>query len=104
MPQLNQSEFDATYSDPMRRVPLDAEPPFDFWVYFDEIPEDEFQGHDCSECAVDYAYTSGCGNFQHVLLNSQTQNVFMVLVLNLGQQEVVGHRLLNLNDEYGISG
>ena len=87
----------------MHQAGPDSEPPFDFWPYFDQIPASHFRGHDCSEGTVDYAYTTDCGSYQHVLINSQTKNVFMVLVLDLHHSSVLGHRLLNLNDEYGIS-
>lgn len=42
------------------------------------------------------------GNCQHVLVNSEDKNVFMVLVLDLASRSVLGHRLLNLNQEYGL--
>ena len=100
---LSESDFSATFSYPMHRVPLEAEPPFDFWNYFDSIPAEHFCGHDCSSAEVDYAYTSDCDSYQHVLVNSESKNVFMVLVLDLRDNSVFGHRLLNLNEEYGIS-
>jgi len=38
MKRLSEAEFKATFSEPMTRAPADAEPPFDFWGYFDAIP------------------------------------------------------------------
>ncbi len=87
----------------MTRVTLDSEPPFDFWPYFDGIAPEDFDEHDCSDESVDYAYTTSCGKYQHVLVNSEHENVFMVLVLDLSRKRVVGHRLLNLGDEYGTA-
>lgn len=100
---LSQAELGATFTNPMHRVPVDAEPPFDFWDYFDCIPESHFEGHDCKDGAVDYAYNSVCGRYSHVLVNSSTKNVFMVLVLDLQTDRVHGHRILDLNAEYGIA-
>ena len=87
----------------MHRVPLGAEPPFDFWEYFDAIPTAEFQGHDCSEGIVYCVYDLSCGRYSHVLVNSKAKDVFMVLVLDLKNGVVFGHRVLNLNDKYGIA-
>jgi hypothetical protein len=40
--------------------------------------------------------------FQHVLVASQTPNVFLVLVVDLRQREVRGHHLLDLRKLYGL--
>jgi hypothetical protein len=40
----------------MARVESDESPPFGFWDYFDRIPVADFQGHDCSDCQVEYVW------------------------------------------------
>jgi hypothetical protein len=102
MKNLTDTEFKDTFAAPMARVGDDEEPPFDFWGYFSEIPEKDFAGNDCSAGQVDYAWTDFCGNYQHVLINSEDRNVFMVIVLDLAAGSVHGHRLLDLNREYGL--
>ena len=102
MKQLTESEFLATFAAPMQHVSIDTAPPFDFWSYFEAIPEADFKGHDCSDGFVDHAWTDATGKFQHVLVRSEEKNAFMVLVLDLSNQSVYGHRFLNLNEEYGI--
>ena len=79
------------------------EPPFDFWPYFDSIPAADFEGHDCSAGAVTYVYRHPSGRFEHVLVDSEDRNVFMVLVLDRDAQTVVGHRLLDLPRLYGLA-
>ena len=86
----------------MKQLPSHAETPFPFWPYFDAIPSVDFEGHDCSEGAVTYVYEHPNGNYQHVLVNSEDKNVFMILVLDLTSRSVLGHRLLDLNQEYGL--
>ena len=41
------------------------------------------------------------GAFEHVLVNSEDRNTFMVLVLDREARVVHGHRLLDLDCEYG---
>jgi hypothetical protein len=41
-------------------------------------------------------------HFQHVLVNSEDKNLFMILVLDIANRKVLGHRLLELNLEYGL--
>jgi hypothetical protein len=102
MPLLTRDEYLATCGQPMARVQEDESPPLDFWNYFDGIPKTDFAGHDCSEGRVDYAWVEPNGRFQHVLVKSENKNVFMVLVLDCPARTVYGHRLLDLNSEYGL--
>lgn len=87
----------------MRRLALDASPPFEFWDYFEAIPLCEFEGHDCSAADVTYVWEDSTGRYQFVHVNSEDKNVFMVLVLDLIGRTVFGHRLLDLNREYGLN-
>jgi hypothetical protein len=102
MKYLNEVEFKETFADPMQQVEKNAEPPFDFWDYFDHIPKEHFEDHDCSSGRVTYAWTDARRRYQHVLIDSEDKNVFMVLVLDLESSSVYGHRLLDLNKEYGL--
>lgn len=86
----------------MKQLGPEAAPPFDFWSYFQTIPARDFEGHDCSAGAVTYVWEHPNGIFQHVLVNSEDKNVFIVLVLEIPTQRVVGHILLDLNREYGL--
>jgi hypothetical protein len=86
----------------MKRVAQDEEPPFDFWSYFEQIPSADFAGHDCSSGRVTYVYRDPSGRFEHVLVDSETRDVFMVLVLDRERHTVFGHRLLDLPALYGL--
>jgi hypothetical protein len=103
MKLLSQLQYQETLDGPMTRVGGDDAPPFDFWPYFEAIPPSDFEGHDCTEGAVSWAWNNASGTFQHVLVSSEDKNVFMVLVLDLRARGVWGHRLLDLNREYGLS-
>jgi hypothetical protein len=102
MKLLSETEYLATMAEPMKPLPADAVPPFDFWDYFEAIPSADFEGHDCSAGMVDHAWQHPIRLIQHVLVTSEDKNVFMVLVLDLASQKVLGHRLLDLNREYEI--
>ena len=95
--KLSKSEFKSTAATPMRRLGADAEPPIDFWPYFESIPAADFEGHDCGEGSVTYVWEHPQQYFQHVLINTQDPNVFMALVLDLRQKTIMGHHLMDLN-------
>lgn len=100
--RLTEAEFKVTSGEPMRRVAPDEGPAFDFWPYFEAIPEEDFQGFDCSAGRVSWVWEHPEGLYQHVLVDSEDRDVFMVLVLDLRGQSIVGHRLLDLPREYGL--
>lgn len=102
MPRLSKEEYLSLFGKPMTPAEPGEEPPFDFWTYFDEIPEADFEGHNFSEGEVENVYREPTGRFEHVIVKSETHNVLMVLILDRQKLEVVGHRLLDLNEEYGI--
>ena len=102
MKRLSEAEFLATTTERMDRVGGEASRPFDFWPYFDAIPAEDFDGFDCSAGEVSSVYRSSNGRYEHVLVNSDDKDVFMVLVLDLNSQRVVGHYLLNLPVVYSL--
>lgn len=102
MKKLSEAEYLATLAEPMKRLSSDSAAPFDVWDYFDAIPQSDFEHHDCSAGSVTYVWEHPTGSFQHVLVDSEDKNVFMVLVLDIASHTVLGHRLVDLNREYGL--
>jgi hypothetical protein len=103
MKQLSEAEYLATMAEPMKRLSADGGAPVDFWLYFDCSPAADFEQHDCSAGSVTYVWEHPAGRYQHVLVDCEDKNVFMVLVLDVHSREVLGHRLLDLNREYGLT-
>jgi len=103
MKQLSEAEYLATMAEPMKRLASEAGAPFEFRDYFDAIPQPDFEGHDCSSGSVTYVWEHPTCSYQHVLVDSEDKNVFMVLVLDIVARDVLGHRLLDLNREYGLT-
>jgi len=99
---LSDTEFRETFREPIRRISSAVAPPFEFWNYFEHLREADFRGHECIDETVTYVYESGGGKYQHVLVNTDAPNTFMVLVLDLVKQEVYGHCLLDLGHEYDL--
>ena len=103
MNRLDEAAFKTTFGASMQRVSGDEGIPFDFWPYFDQIPEADFEGFECTEGRVDWVWRTDDGLFEHVLINTREDaDVFMVLVLDRQARAVFGHRILNLKNEYGI--
>ncbi len=103
MPRITDDEWPRFFAEPMQRLSQEDGAPFDFWRYVDEIPKGDFNGYDCSGGSVEYVYRHPEGRLEHVLISSNDRNVFMVIVLDRATRSVVGHRLLNLRELYGLS-
>jgi hypothetical protein len=103
MALISEDQWDSLFEEPIRQLGAEDEPPFDFWPYVEAIPPEDFQGYDCSEGRVDYAYRHPAGRLEHVLINSDNKDVFMVIVLDPANKTVIGHRLLDLPDLYGLN-
>jgi hypothetical protein len=103
MRRLTEDEFKATAAPEKERVGLDEEPPFDFWAYFELIPPEDFGEHDFSEGRVSYAWNMRGTGYQHVLVQCETPDVYLVLVLDVPARSVVGHHVLDLNRIYGLT-
>lgn len=97
--KLTEAQFKSTMGSPMRRLGAEDQPPLDFWPYVEKIPAEDFEGHDCSEGIVTYAWENPDATYQHVLINSQQQGISMVIVLDLKAKKVYGHHLLDLHRE-----
>ncbi|XVU23970.1 hypothetical protein ACQPZJ_43165 [Actinoplanes sp. CA-054009] len=99
---LTEAEFKATTAPEPERVGVDEPPPFDFWEYFEAIPAEDFREHDFSAGRVSNAWTMRGTGYQHVLVECERPNVFLVLVLDVPARVVTGHHLLDLNRLYGL--
>ena len=103
MPLLDEGAYRKTFGKKMVRVGSDGNAPFPFWSYVDQIPKEDFRGYDCSEGSVQWVWRSDDARFEHILIDTkEDKDVFMVIVLDVTNREVVGHRLMDFKREYGL--
>lgn len=100
---LDVAEFEATLSEPMRDVAATATNVIDIWPYVAAIPVNELFGAKVVNGYVEHVYRNGNDTFDHVVVVTQTQNVFVVVVVDLTRDRILGHHLLDLNQQYGLS-
>jgi hypothetical protein len=68
--------------------------------YLAAIPIADLRGH-IAENWAEHVYRSNNGRYDHVLFPTEDKNIFLVVVVDLLGENVLGHYLLNLNAEYG---
>ena len=99
---LDATEFEATFAAPMRDVLTTATNVLDIWPYVAAIPTAELFGNIIVNGCVEHVYRNGKDTFDHVLVVTGTKNVFLAIVVDLVRNTIFGHRLLDLNVEYGL--
>jgi hypothetical protein len=99
---LSESEFKATFVPRMRDVTKIAMDVLDIWPYVDAVPQDELEGHLIFERFIEKVYRSGNDRFDHVQVMTKSPNVYLIVVVDLQFDCFYGHRLLDLNKEYGL--
>ena len=100
---LDATEFKATFAAPMRDVLAITTNVIDIWPYVAAIPANELLGHTIVDGCVEHVYRNGNDTFDHVLVVTKTKNAFLTVVVDLVRDTIFGHRLLDLNHEYGLA-
>ncbi|NML04745.1 hypothetical protein [Sphingomonas sp. G-3-2-10] len=99
---LSDEAFRACFSEPMRDVTAEAEAIVDIWPYAAAIDLDALGVPHLND--VNYVYRDGSGRFDQVLIGTGRFNAMLVIVIDRWARAIAGHRLLDLNAEYGVSG
>jgi len=101
---LTEAEFMGTFSEPMKNVAgEESEPIVDIWPYAEEVFAQELPEISADDAEVSYVYLSGDGKYHHVGIWYGGPNVYLVVVVNLKEASIYGHRILNLKEEYGLA-
>ncbi len=100
---LTEDEFLGTFSAPMRNVTgEESSAVIDIWPYVEEVFAQELSEASVDDADVNYVYLSGDGKYHHIGIWYGNPNTYLVVVVNLEDVSIYGHRILNLNEEYGL--
>ena len=102
--QLTDTEFRNTFSDKMTDVTEIAEPVMDIWHYVDELVKQNIvDNYIYDNNIVEKVYRNDTATFDHILLPTDNQNIFITLVVDLTNKNIIGHIKLDLNKRYGLT-
>lgn len=105
---LTEAEYKATFCDPMvdikgREDVVDDEGVLDLEPYLLAAEAGIAPLELLSDAPPAAVYRSADGRFDHVLYPCNRSNVYLVVVVALGDDRVFGHYVLDLEREYGPS-
>ena len=100
--ELTPEEFILTMSEEMEDVTETAEPVVDITPYVAElIAENLILPNTLEEELIEIIYRNEEETFDHVLLPTDDEEVFIALVIDLENERIVGHYRMDLNEEPG---
>jgi hypothetical protein len=101
---LPKTIFKATTEGKMSDVTQQPGHCIDIWPYVRMVQQDvELPQQVIDGQFVEYVYRSQFNHYDHVLIPVGRRNVFLVIVVDKVHGSVYGHRVLDLNIEYGLS-
>ena len=100
---LSDAEFHAFFGNRMCEVTFEPSPvSVNIWDYVSAIPSTDFGSTSIEGRDVDYVYRTDDGRYDHVLISTTTKNVYLAIIVDLVNAEVIGHHILDLNAKYGL--
>ena len=102
--ELTETEFRNTFGNGMTDITqMEIDEPIDIWDYVKHLTENQTVDQIVYEKElVENVYRNDLKTFDHILLPTENQNVFLTIVVDLKNKKVFGHKILDLNKEYGI--
>jgi hypothetical protein len=100
---LTEALFKATTEGKVSNVSNDPSGCIDIWPYVKAVqslvslPQEVVDGQ-----WVEYVYRSQFNHYDHVMIPAGRYNAFLVVVVDRLHGSVLGHRILDLNAEYGL--
>jgi hypothetical protein len=94
--ELTREEYEATFSPPMQDVTETAEEMVPLWDYLDPVIEEAY--HSCRDWdwRVMFIYESQDGRIQHLNVPVPEDNVYLSVVVDKSNRQIIGHYLLDL--------
>jgi hypothetical protein len=100
---LSEKEYKETMGSKMTDVTQTAEPIVDIWAYVkDLVYESIVSDYVFKNNLVEKVYRNDTSSFDHILLPTSDENIFIVLVVKLSNATIVGHYRLDLTKEYSL--
>ena len=100
--ELSAAEFAACFEEPMLDVTddEDADLDIDIWPYVDSLDPKSLGVESFDD--VDRVYQDARGRYDQIIIETDRPDIFLVVVVDIEARSIHGHRLLDLNVEYGL--
>ncbi|MEM7185995.1 MAG: hypothetical protein AAF466_04985 [Bacteroidota bacterium] len=102
--RLSDDEFQKTFGDQMIDITnREIDDVIDIWHYVKILVDNNIVDELIyNRKLVEKVYRNAQENYDHVLLPTDSINVFLVIVVDVVSKRILGHSRLDLNEKYGI--
>ncbi len=90
------------FTPPMSDVTDSAEVVVDIWSSVFRLLESKYSDLDTVDWDVEYVYSNESGINQHILIKTNIENAYLVIVTDIKNKCIYGYHFLNLNKLYGL--
>jgi hypothetical protein len=102
--QLTKAEYMNTMTGSMLDVTDSANPLTNIWDYVSKLVEETIvMKYVLDNNIIEKVYRNPAKSFDHVLLPTGNENIFIVIIVDLYNPSIYGHYMLDLNKEYGLN-
>jgi hypothetical protein len=100
--RMTREAFHATAKEPVTDITRDpnAALDVDIWPYVEVAMAAEFADQNTSRWDVRHVYREAENRYQHVFVRTHRRRLFLVIVLAVADQSIVGHYVLDMKAEY----
>jgi len=100
--EISKEKFETTMVDKMIDVPNSEHSMFNIWPYVNDLKKAHIVSKKIEEDKLVHKVYRNA-NFEHILLNTEKENHFVVIVANLKKHKIKGYYTVNLpNSEYSL--
>ncbi|WP_337967946.1 hypothetical protein [uncultured Flavobacterium sp.] len=98
---LSQEKYNATMIGKMTEITASDQNIFNFWPYISKLKSAKVLSHKIKESKlVHKIYRNSTEDFEHILLSTEKENQFVVIVANKNKKKTVGYFLHDLDGLY----
>ena len=99
--KLTQEKYNATLIGKMIEIEDPEKNMFNIWPYVTILKRVKILRKNCNEQDLVYkVYRNIDGKFEHILLSTEKENHFVVIIVNLSKNKIKGYFPLELKNEY----
>lgn len=100
--EISKEKFETTIVDKMIDVPNSEHSMFNIWPYVNDLKKAHIVSKKIEEDKLVHKVYRNA-DFEHILLNTENENHFVVIVVNLNKHKLKGYYHINLpNGEYSL--
>ncbi|WP_316634759.1 hypothetical protein [uncultured Flavobacterium sp.] len=98
---LSQEKYNSTMIGKMTEITASDKNVFNFWPYISKLKAAKVISHKIKESKlVHKIYRNSTEDFEHILLSTEKENHFVVIVANKNKKKTIGYFLYDLNGSY----